>query len=176
MATHPPAENKKPVRGKAVQQQAASPGKDVAGALPSKKLAIILVRGMAKSREVIQGTLNLLRLHRKNNCVLVADNPSVRGMLQQAKDYLTWGEITPEMETELIERRGQIYQGRVTDRKGKYTYRTFFEYNGKKYKPFFALQPPQKGFGRKGIKVAFRAGGALGYRGEKINDLIKRML
>lgn len=175
MATHPPAENKKPVRREA-QQRKNFAGKDVAAASQGQKLAIILVRGMAKSREVIQGTLNLLRLHRKNHCVLAADNPSVRGMLQQAKDYLTWGEITQEMETELMERRGQIYQGRVTDRKGKYTYRTFFDYNGKKYKPFFALQPPKKGFGRKGIKVAFRAGGALGYRGEKINDLIKRML
>ena len=29
---------------------------------------------------------------------------------------------------------------------------------------------------RKGIKVAYSLGGALGYRGDKINDLIKKML
>ena len=43
-------------------------------------------------------------------------------------------------------------------------------------KKFFRLSPPRKGFGRKGIKFAFTKGGALGYRGIKINDLIKRML
>ncbi|MBI1968829.1 uL30 family ribosomal protein [Candidatus Woesearchaeota archaeon] len=142
----------------------------------TKKLAIVLVRGVAKGREVVKGTLRLLRLDRKNHCVVVADTPSVRGMLQQAKDYLTWGEITPDMERELVEKRGQLYKGRLTDSKGKYSYHRTFDYNGKKYKPYFALQPPQKGFGRKGIKVAFRAGGALGYRGEKMNDLLKRML
>ena len=30
--------------------------------------------------------------------------------------------------------------------------------------------------GRKGIKTAFKVGGGLGYRGKKINDLVKRML
>ena len=43
-------------------------------------------------------------------------------------------------------------------------------------KPFFRLNPPVKGFDRKGIKVPFSLGGALGYRKEKINDLIKRMV
>ena len=48
--------------------------------------------------------------------------------------------------------------------------------DGKKIKPFFRLNPPAKGFGRKGIKVSFKAKGALGYRADKINDLIKRMI
>ena len=43
-------------------------------------------------------------------------------------------------------------------------------------KNFFRLSPPVKGFDRKGIKVQFSLGGALGYRKEKINDLIKRMV
>ena len=40
----------------------------------------------------------------------------------------------------------------------------------------FRLNPPRGGFERKGIKVSFNSGGALGYRGEKINSLIKKML
>lgn len=38
------------------------------------------------------------------------------------------------------------------------------------------LNSPRKGFGRKGVKMPFSKGGALGERKEKINDLIERML
>jgi large subunit ribosomal protein L30 len=44
----------------------------------------------------------------------------------------------------------------------------------KDVKPLFRLSPPKKGY--EGIKRGFGAGGALGYRGEKINDLISRMI
>ena len=43
-------------------------------------------------------------------------------------------------------------------------------------KPFFRLKPPEGGFERKGIKNPFSIGGALGYRKEKINQLIKKMI
>ncbi len=38
------------------------------------------------------------------------------------------------------------------------------------------LAPPRGGWERKGIKKSFAEGGALGYRGRKMDDLIKRML
>ena len=43
-------------------------------------------------------------------------------------------------------------------------------------KQFFRLHPPIGGFERKGIKKPYSIGGALGYRKEKINNLIKKML
>ena len=43
-------------------------------------------------------------------------------------------------------------------------------------KTFFKLSPPRRGFERKGIKIPFSMGGALGYRKNKINDLIQRMV
>ena len=39
----------------------------------------------------------------------------------------------------------------------------------------FKLSPPTKGFKGK-IKKSYRAGGEAGYRGEAINELIKRMV
>ena len=45
-----------------------------------------------------------------------------------------------------------------------------------KLKPFFRLHPPKGGFEKAGIKKPFTVKGALGYRGDKINDLIKKML
>ncbi|HNR25150.1 MAG TPA: 50S ribosomal protein L30, partial [Methanobacteriaceae archaeon] len=41
-------------------------------------------------------------------------------------------------------------------------------------KPVFRLHPPRKGY--KDIKKAFNEGGTLGYRGEDINHLLKRMV
>ena len=38
------------------------------------------------------------------------------------------------------------------------------------------LNPPLKGHGRKGIRAGFRQGGSLGYRGDKINSLLERMI
>jgi len=39
-----------------------------------------------------------------------------------------------------------------------------------------ALNPPRKGYGRKGVKIPFKKGGAYGNRAEKINDLLTRMM
>ena len=140
------------------------------------KTAIVRVRGSINLNRKIKDTLNLLRLYRKNYCVAVDDNPSHKGMITKVKDYVTYGEIDDETYSELIKKRGEEYKGREKDRKGKISYKKFILVEGKKIKPFFRLNPPRKGFGRKGIKVSFKAKGALGYRGEKINDLLKRMI
>ncbi len=139
------------------------------------QLAVVLVRGLIDLSAHIKKTLGLLKLGRKNHCVVIANNPVNLGMLGKVKDYVTWGEISEDTFNELIRKRGDEYKGRAGDSKGKYQYKTIIS-AGRKYKTIFRLNPPKKGFGRKGIKIGFRAGGALGYRGEKINDLIMRML
>jgi len=134
-------------------------------------LAVIRVRGLCKVERGIKDTMNLLRLYRKNFCVVVPNNEKYHGMVKKAKDYVTWGEIDDETFDSLVEKRGEEYKGRASGKEGK-----FIKKGDKKIKKFFRLNMPKKGFGRKGIKVAFSKGGALGYRGEKINELIKRML
>lgn len=138
------------------------------------QLAVILVRGWVKLPQSIEDTLNMLKLRRKNACVVVESTPANRGMILKVKDYVTWGEVTPDLFKQLVEKHAQE-ANRVTDRKKKYEY-TVLKIGSKTYKPYFHLHPPRHGFGRKGIKVGFNAGGALGYRAEKINDLIARML
>jgi large subunit ribosomal protein L30 len=140
-----------------------------------KKIAVILVRGFPDITKPIKDTLLFLNLTRKNQAVVLEDNPVTRGMLKKVKDFVAYGEINDETLQELVSKRGEEEQGRETDAKKKYHYRVFV-FKGKKYKKYFRLNPPRKGFGRKGIKIAFNAGGALGYRGEGINDLVKRML
>ena len=140
-----------------------------------KKLAVILVRGQAELPQPMLDTFTYLRLYRKNTCVVVDDTPINKGMITKVKDFVTWGEISDELFKELVQKRGKTFLARQHDAKKIYSYKAL-EIHGKKYKPYFTLNPPRKGFERKGIKVAYAAGGALGYRGEKINDLLKRMI
>ena len=127
----------------------------------NKKIAIVRIRGSVRVKEEILNTLNRLKLFKVNYCVVYDETPSVMGMIKKAKDYITWGEIDDET-------LKMLNVARAKPDKSK---------NAKsETKSFFRLNPPVKGYGRKGIKKAFSLGGALGYRGEKINDLIKRML
>ncbi|MBT3303762.1 50S ribosomal protein L30 [Candidatus Woesearchaeota archaeon] len=116
----------------------------------SEKVAVILVRGMVKVNKEIKDTTYMLRLRKKNCCVILEKTESMMGMLNKIKYYVTWGDVSDETIKKLVEKKGQ--------------------------KGYFNLNSPKKGFGRKGIKTVFKLGGALGDRGDKINDLIERML
>ena len=143
---------------------------------PGKKLVAIRVRGITGIRTKIEDNLRMLRLYRKNYCCVLPNMPIYSGMLKRAKDYITWGEIDDETFNMLVEKRGEEFNGRETDSKGKIKYNDFVVINNKKIKKYFRLNPPRKGFGRKGIKHPYQNGGALGYRGDAINDLIKKMV
>ena len=124
------------------------------------KIAAVRIRGPNKKSTETNDTLDMLRLYRKNYCVILNKTPSTLGMIKKVENCITWGEIDDSTIKELKEKRGE-----KTKVKGK-----------EELKKFFRLSPPRGGFERKGIKSPFALGGALGYRGDKIKDLIKRML
>ncbi|MDP6647870.1 MAG: 50S ribosomal protein L30 [Candidatus Woesearchaeota archaeon] len=142
----------------------------------SARLAAIRIRGLIHVEGKIEDTLKMLRLHKNNYCSVVPNTSNNLGMLNKVKDYITWGEIDEETFNMLVEKRGEQFKGRETDIKNKLKYNNFFTFNNKKIKKYFRLNAPRKGFGRKGIKKSFQNGGALGYRGNTINSLIKRMI
>lgn len=143
----------------------------------SGKFAVVRVRGVIGITHDIKRTLEQLRLHKKNYCVVLPDDESTKGMIMKVKDYITWGYIEDDAYKLLVEKKGEPYFGREQDSKGKINYSSkFIEVNGKKLKKFFRLNSPIKGYGNAGIKMPFNKGGSLGYRAEKINDLIKRMI
>lgn len=115
----------------------------------SEKIVAIRVRGPVKVPTEINDTLDMLKLKKKNACVIISPTPSIMGMINKVKNFITFGIIDEETLKLLTE-----------NKKG----------------PVFHLNSPKKGYGRKGIKVAFKVGGALGDRKEKINDLVRRML
>lgn len=155
----------------------------------SKVLAAVKVRGTVSAQREARETLDLLLLTKTNRGVLVQNNPSMWGMLKRVQSYVTWGEISKETLSDLITKRGRLLgDKKLTDE--------FTQTVGCKsmsdlaaaiaeckidygklpgIQPVFKLHPPKKGF--KGTtKKDFRAGGEAGYRGEAINDLIKRMI
>jgi 50S ribosomal protein L30P, archaeal len=151
--------------------------------------AVVRVRGQPDVNRDIQYTMGLLGLTRVNHCVVVPENPSTKGMLQMVKDYCTWGEIDQETLSAMIRTRGKLSGDKdITDDYLKE--KTGFasvedlskaiienEYRMRDVedaKPVFRLHPPIKGY--EGNKRSYTNGGALGYRGEAINDLINRML
>ena len=142
----------------------------------ASQLAAIRIRGLTDIRIKIEDTLKMLRLYKKNYCCVLPNTPIYIGMLKKAKDYITWGEIDDETFNMIIDKRGEEFKGRENDSKEKIKYNDFVVVNNKKIKKYFRLNAPRKGFGRKGIKHSYQIGGALGYRGNAINDLIKRMI
>ena len=140
------------------------------------KLAAVRVRGLIGIRSDVEDTLKMLRLYKKNYCCALPNTPTFVGMLKKAKDYITWGEIDGPTFNMLVEKRGGEFKSREADSKRKIDYNDLFIFNNKKIKKYFRLNAPRKGFGRKGIKHSYTNGGALGYRGGEINDLIKRMI
>jgi large subunit ribosomal protein L30 len=127
----------------------------------SNKIAVIRLRGTIGNRKEVDDTLDMLKLYRKNYCAVYEKTPSIVGMIQKVKDFVTFGEIDEETLKELRDKRLE----KQKNNEGKEV-----------EKKFFRLSPPRGGFERKGIKASFKSGGALGNRAEKINDLIKRMI
>lgn len=115
-----------------------------------KKIAIVRIRGDFNLSPKVRSTLAHLNLHTKNCCVVVDASPSILGMIKIIKDLVTWGDVTSETLAVLTPRSVD-----------KNTYR---------------LHPPRKGYGKKGIKFQYVAGGALGDRKDAINDLLTRMI
>lgn len=140
------------------------------------KIAIIRLRGLTGVRHDIRKSMELLRLYRRHNCVVVEANPGNLGMIKKIKDYVTYGEIDDETYKLLVDKRGKEFKGREESSRGKIKYKKFVTVNGKKIKPFFRLSPPRKGLKRKGLRASFKRGGALGYRGKEIIKLIERMV
>jgi large subunit ribosomal protein L30 len=155
----------------------------------SMAFVVVRVRGHSKIKADIEGTMELMHLTRPNHCVVLPDNDSVRGMLYKTKDYVTWGEVEETTLAKMIKFRGRLEGDQPVDdeavkanskytsiialaravKKGEVTYASL-----QGFKPVFRLSPQRKGY--EGNKRSYQNGGALGYRGKDINDLVERML
>ncbi|MEM3421602.1 MAG: 50S ribosomal protein L30 [Candidatus Hadarchaeum sp.] len=152
------------------------------------KLAVIKIRSDINARREVKDTLKMLGLTRVNHCVLVDDNESILGMVRKVKDYVTWGEVRADVVEQLLAKRGRLIGNKkLTDEviKNRLNFQSLADLaaaitNGSVkldeigIKKVFRLHPPSGGY--KSTKRPVRDLGDLGYRGEKINELIMRMM
>jgi len=144
------------------------------------KIAVIRIRGEIDIRRDIRDTLEILNLKRVNRATVIDATPTYMGMVQKAKDFITWGEINDKTLADLIKKWGRKSGGERLEKNEAAEFskkliagQTGFKKAG--IKPCFKLHPPSKGHERGGIKQHVNVGGVLGYRGDKINDLLAKM-
>lgn len=118
------------------------------------KIAVLRVKGRFGLKREFNEVLDMLGLKSKNHCVILEDSPNNMGMLKQIKDFIAYGEVKDEVLTKLSKKKKPIYKSAS--------------------RAVYALPNPKKGFA--GIKRGYGEGGDLGYRGEKINELLERMI
>lgn len=116
-------------------------------------IAAVRVRGKPNLKPKIKDALKILGLHRNNNCGIYEDVKAIKGNLKKVSNFVTWGEIDKELFEDLKEEKGK---------------------KEAELPVIFRLSPPEKGWG--GKKKPYKQGGALGYRGESIKDLIRGMM
>lgn len=151
-------------------------------------IAAVRIRGRVNVTKDVKDTLNMLKLKTVNSCTVMPDSPNLKGMLDKAKDRITYGSIDKETFVELLKKRGRVLGNKklTEDYLKKTTKFDNFENfadsvftnktklkDVKGLKPFFRLNPP-----RKGMKSArlHHPKGALGFRKDGINEFLKRMI
>lgn len=157
----------------------------------ARYLVAIRIDGTPNVRPPEELTLNSLRMKTRFSTVLLRDNPSVRGMLQRIKDYVTWAEARKEDIELLLSNRARTTDGLGLTSKflkkkselagvgelvsnlqsGKVTLAGLREMG---IEPCFRLHPPRGGFPRSS-KRPFTDRGELGFRKEGLHPLLVKM-
>lgn len=114
-------------------------------------IATIRVRSSPRMSAADERALKSLHLNTPHSCAVVEDKPDVRRQIIRVAGFCTWGAIS-DASLALMRKKAKDPQA-----------------------VHFRLSPPRHGYGRKGVKMQFKNGGALGDRGDKMDDLIKRM-
>ena len=152
-------------------------------------LAVIRVRGLVDTSPDIRTTLGLLHLTRNCHITLVDNRASFLGMLKRVRNFVTWGEITQDTILLLLKERGRLTGNKALsdDYAQRVGYKNLDDLAAAVYnqevefqrlpdiKPVFRAHPPKKGYKGK-IKKSYTGGGVTGYRGEAVNELIRKMV
>ena len=156
----------------------------------NKLIAVIRIHGKTGLKKGIKDTFSMMRLYKKNNCIIIPNSPDMVGMINKVKEYVTWGEINEETIKILLSKRAKLARKKSLTEKylneklklslDEFTKKILaFELSLRDLpglKLFFKLSPPKGGFERGGVKKQFASGGVLGYRKDKINELLKKMI
>jgi len=149
-------------------------------------LVAIRVRGRTGIKPDLRRTLELLNLTRINHCAIYRDDEKMKGMLLKVKDYVAYGEISEDTFFKMVSKRGRLKGDKRIDSefissvkekdmdslvKNLFSGKTTL--TGLGIKKVFRLHPPKGGY--KSTKHSFPKG-SLGYMGDEVNGLLKRMI
>jgi len=138
--------------------------------------AIVRIRKGSKPSKPMQDTLTMLRITRINHCSIMPETATINGMLKKVQNFVTWGPITEKTLTALIAKRGRLVgDKRIPKNEAEPLAKQVLEkgFAAVPLKPVFRLSPPSKGY--KSIKSLYPKGDA-GFRGEKIEELLEKMM
>ncbi|MGC8533611.1 MAG: 50S ribosomal protein L30 [Candidatus Parvarchaeum sp.] len=148
-----------------------------------EKLAVIKIRTDIGKNKAIKDGLKALGLKKLYSCVILDNSPQNKGILNIIDSVVTYGEIDAKTLSKLLLKRGRISNKKKIEAKEQdiNSFSESFLKGEKKIadlgiKNLFNLHPPIKGFERKGKKAPFSLKGSFGYRGDKINELLNRMI
>ena len=151
--------------------------------------AVVRIRGKVHSSGPVASTFQMLRLTRQNHCVLIPESPDYKGMVIKVQNFVTWGEVSPEVLAKLLLKRGRAESNaEVNDAfiKANSKFKSVWDFaqavtkgeatmkDVKGLKPVLRLHPPQGGF--VATKRPYKDHGDLGYRGPFINELLEAMV
>ena len=144
----------------------------------------------------IQLILTKLNLKELNNAIILFYNKDNFKMIKLIESYITWGYINKTRIEELLRKRGSVTVGnnepneldntQIENALGKYgivciediiyelTKETKNAKNVLHYLGYFKLENNDEGFDK--VNVPFEKGGNQGFRGDKINELLKKMI
>lgn len=152
---------------------------------------VIRVRSDRTVERSIRETMEALNLTRVNHGVLIPERDTYAGMLQKVKDFVTWGEVSDEAIANLLRERGRLIGDKpVTDAAVAEStdYKDIDAFAAalaagdattkdmETLKRVFRLHPPRGSKGWGGVKRHYTVGGALGFRGDAIEELAARMI
>ena len=160
----------------------------------SKQPPIIAVRirGTATDNPDIRRTMEVLKMESTFRARLLENTPSTEGMLRAVKNLVAWGQINPQVLESLLKKRGERSKDEWLDDDFA---KVFFNKQSVAdlansiiageipikdlwsagVKPSFRLHPPRGGF-KRSTRRAATDGGELGYRGDDINRLVRKMI
>ena len=161
-------------------------------ALKQSPIIAVRIRGTATDNPDVRRTMELLKMENSFRARLLENTPSTGGMLRAAKNLVAWGQISPEVLENLLRKRAEregdarldddfvkvfFNKQSVADLAksiiaGETPIRDLWSAG---IKPSFRLHPPRGGF-KRSTRRAATDGGELGYRGDDINRLVRKMI
>lgn len=150
--------------------------------------AVVRIGGKADLQRDVKDTFRMLRLENPHDCVILPVTADCKGMVEKVRDYVTYGEVDKGILAEMLRKRlrsannEKVDGGSLKSLTGHASHEELADAllsgkvrlsNFKKVQPVLRLSPPSRGF--KSTKAHYPEGD-LGYRGDKIKDLLEKMI